>query len=774
MDTSSRALRFVRKELRDKSYPLIHIDPNYMALAPVGQGNTYEKPYADKPDLLKNGQYETLGPTVAYGAFRYGEDKGRLQRYAALSVTVPPRQQGEPSNVTWLIYDTLNHQPGLACHPIALYKGSDKPEFNSDGVYFGQYRFMSTDAQDARNITVALPGIFSPNGLYWRHFTFSDRGTAKALRRSQTTHNIPQVTIAKPGHTFDVATITFSIAVNFTAARTINTFSAAVTKIERDLPLDEVRLATHIRDSASRQCAILCQTENVDPYRLDAQTTGTRSLYNLSQQRDEHYYVYRHIYLVWCAVCLYHFRELNPQLNSERDVFYVRQHLLRSISASQIFTKATTGDFFLFMEKPPRMLARVLQEITRIEGATDQTVQMLTDILVNQLKIQPSPELFAPDGLQGDERDIDDEAGITAQFKFQSNHLGKIWTALKPQTPYPEDGRDSSAIAQEMADQIAQFPYYAGAYAAEIDRIAKAISTGEVSCVPDYTPNEAKKQDNCLHGDVGTSLSALPTVSEKHAHPVAEYFNEGMVAIEVHVLRQGHMVQSVPYLQRVEPPRGMENRFPWPIRPAVEIAFSSGRSSYIPAEIVWITYEKIQNHLHDLPSNEDGSVDPLTGRTFAYRLLKRASQLSYLPAIVIIETKGGNIMCTRSHHESVPPIALIEISEENVVKITSTVFRSALSFGVSGKEHENTVSGWIHANLSGFLPSLWDTTPASTQTQDPNFLFYVLDRTCLGMNPSKEAPPKIQAINVYRDLGTKQLFGIPKMKASRKQRGATA
>jgi hypothetical protein len=385
-------------------------------------------------------------------------------------------------------------------------------------------------------------------------------------------------------------------------------------------------------------------------------------------------------------------------------------------------------------------LYHLLYSLSKVQFNSDgenSNVELLDEILAEQLKTA-SIEMgtLKPHTLDVTEKDK------AVQFSFQATQYEKIFTSvtgIQDRNP------------QSLATTLENKPYYCGAYAAEIDRIAKAYATNEIACVPLLRPGEFTGYE-CTKK---VSLDKIPDAND-HPHPVAEYFNSGMVVTLADLLRDGHTVRVVPYLQNVINNANDSSVLPWPLRPAMEITFASGRTYYQPAEIVWLRYTNL--HLNRRP----GSVTIDSVVAFARDLIKRAKLLYYLPAITLVTTtENGEVTVERSHDASEPPIAIITALNSGLIKVAATLYREEVSNNKTADvEDVRRATSRILSEFSGFCPTTWKISGSSPRND--NDLCYMMERICLGMHPTQaEMGSSVNMDRFKRVLGANQLFGIP-------------
>jgi hypothetical protein len=368
--------------------------------------------------------------------------------------------------------------------------------------------------------------------------------------------------------------------------------------------------------------------------------------------------------------------------------------------------------------------------------------KILSDVLADQLKLSFDRGVFDTVSLTTEEQ------YIASQFTIHANYYSRIWKGLGMQGAF-----DPSQL-QTLAPKIAKRPYYYGAYAAEIDRVGKAFATNEIACVREYDESKNFTEQTCKHG---VSMESVPTGTQQpHPHPVAEFFDAGMVMIQTHLLRRGHNVRAVPYLQRID--EGEFDKFPWPLSPAMEITFLSGKVFYHPAKILWLDYSSLKS---DVASTSE-PTQPLS--TFAERLLQRSKMLCYLPAIAIVKlNERKEVEIERSHDESVPPVAIISVTAEGV-QVTATLNRSTVQFGrVDPKATAwKMIEDRIENEFNGFCPKTW-TLASMTPPSDKYHIFYMVERICLGLSPDVAASGEGYKTDTFRKFATgeSKLFGIP-------------
>jgi hypothetical protein len=417
-----------------------------------------------------------------------------------------------------------------------------------------------------------------------------------------------------------------------------------------------------------------------------------------------------------------------------------RSQILGMILDDEGWIMTTSVDLGISSPILENVLYHLLYSLSQVQFNSDgenSNVELLDNILADQLKTA-SIEMgtLKPHTLDATEQDK------ASQFLFQATQYEKIFTSV----PGIQDRNP-----QSLATTLENKPYYCGAYAAEIDRIAKAYATNEIACVPTLVPGKFTEYE-CTKN---VSLDRIPDTND-HPHPVAEYFNSGMVVTLADLLRDGHTVRVVPYLQNVINNANDSSVLPWPLRPAMEITFASGRTYYQPAEIVWLRY----NDLH--LNRRTGSVTIKTVVDFARDLIKRAKLLYYLPAIALVTTTAnGDVTVERSHDASEPPIAIITVLSSGMIKVAATLYREEISTRVHYQEEDaNRATSRILSEFSGFCPTTWKISGSSPKSD--NDLCYIMERICLGMHPTQaEMGSSANMDRFERVLGANQLFGIP-------------
>ena len=745
-------LKLFRQALKDTSYPIIHIDPNYLSLKEdpdpsVPNDKKYEKRDLNRPFLKSNMEYETLGGSVTYSRLLSSNDPvvpPTAGKYTSNVIVV--EMTSNFSDVTQkhlLVYDvTETAKASEVYHPIAVIKNVDEDipvTVSRDAVFCslgGKLYSFFYYFSDSEIEKLPISANFALSKLDLKHFMFSGTPAQKA----NTARFNAQPIIQMKSNTISFNTYNLSVAVNLSRTRTINTkLGDGGSRLNISLDTYE-RLSDRILTCASAQSAIY-ETALQEPDYVSGARDVFASLAAFFANKDADTFAYCHVYLVWCVLYAYYARVYGMEIYSEEAAFQTRRRILHAIQTDLSWVKTTKT----YLGIPGTGVANVLLDLlvttttvkTRV-NPSDYTP--FADSITNKIKITIKQSHFDHIGLDST------ETNLAQAFTGQIDNYVKIWSA----TGMP--GNYSVKNTPQLSSKIAVAPFYAGGYAAEIDRIAKAIATGEVACVYPFKFDDQKISGyTCKHG---TSLSAVPPLSQNHAHPVAEYFNEGVVVILVHLLRLGHTIRTVPYLQKVTCPSG-DTKYPWALSPAIEITFTSGRKYYHPANIIWLDADKMTVSV-DRKNKDDKSL-----QGFARRLLKRSSMLSFLPALAIVSLdEKGKVACERSHGDNVPPIAVIILGANNSLRIFGTLYRTGLT--LLGQPARNAaIDTYLNREFDGFCPQLWSyiTTPENMGVPSKAC---AMELICLGMDPSvaKNGIPGSEV--KYNSLLTdNELFGVP-------------
>lgn len=758
----SRLIKTIRRELKDRTYPLIHVDPDYTSLTPNGDG-TYEKKNDQLPFLERKLTYETLGQAAKYKKF-YVPSAAEENPYRALEFSISGLQGAR----LFLLYDTTDTDTktklsNLALHPIAIYKSYDNTPPSFSGKYLvannnGTYMKFESTEMDSKMKNL-LPDGFKENTLYQRHFMLAGAGTANP------NDNFKQKEIEVTEHYFVYDKVAYSVALNLSSSRTIDESVAnGVSFTSSAIAPKYNEFYQRVMESASRQCAVFNGYLLECLFKEDG-SDAFEQLRQIAQNTADDYYASRHVLLVWTALLAYYLQIFRPMINSEYDSVRTRQKITQSIVGNKLWKQSTSVDFDLSADEFPRLALEMLKVVTATgtkPAKLDEYRQIANNALNQQLKITIDSSVFKLDSLMTDDSDEQmSEKTLADEFKLQADNYKKIWIALQKEgeyvAPQRADSNASSTSPQAFADKIVQYPFYPGAYATEIDRVAGAIATGEVECVPAYEKGRSDKY-MCDHG---VSLSEVPNSKQQsHPHPVAEYFNEGVVVIAVELLRSGHSLQSVPYFQKIK----SNNGYPWPLRPAIEIQFQSGRKSYVPADILWLKYSETTNKKVAKLSSATDKIS-----VYFHRLLKRATVLKYLPSIVIVTLdKKNQIRCDRSHSELIPPTVIVAISQKNqLVRATSTLYHNGFIFNEGdGAEADKQLDLFVRSQFEGLMPELW--TYRKVQSQGLATQAAIAERMCLGLSPQDAERVTQEATDAADHFLKHELFGIPNLKKKTK------
>jgi hypothetical protein len=745
-------LKLFRQALKDTSYPIIHIDPNYLSLKEdpdpsVPIDKKYEKRDLNRPFLKSNMEYETLGSNVTY--------KRVLSSREPVN---PPTTKGYLSNVVvvemiysfdnviqkhLLVYDvTETASPGEVYHPIAVIKDVDKNVTVSRNAVFCSFKgkpykfFYFFNDTDIKSLPISE--TFASSKLDLKHFMFSGSPGKDEKAAAFEEQTIPRM----QNNTIQFQTYLLSVAVNLSRTRTINPkIGDGGTRIDMSHCTYE-QLSDRILTCASAQSAIY-ETALQKPGYDSGVNDVFASLTSFFANKDADTFAYCHVYLVWCVLYAYYARAYGMEIYSEEAAFQTRRRIQHAILTDLTWVKTTKTYLEITGTGVANVLLDLIMATTTVDiNANPAAYKSFSDSILQKVKISIDKATFAHIGLDGP------ESNFARAFTTQIDNCAKIWSATGMTGVY------SVPETTQLSSKIAVAPFYAGGYAAEIDRIAKAIATGEVACVPQFKFDDQKISGYiCKHG---TSLSAVPPLSHNHAHPVAEYFNEGVVVILVHLLRLGHTIRTVPYLQKVTPPPG-DTKYPWALSPAIEITFTSGRQYYHPANIIWLDAGSMTVNV-DRKTKDGTSL-----QAFARRLLKRSSMLSFLPALAIVSLdEKGKVVCARSHGDNVPPIAVIILGAQDSLQIVGTLYRTGLT--LLGQPARNAaIDTCLNSKFDGFCPQLWrySAPPAATSATSKACMMELI---CLGMDPADAKKGITGSDDMYNSLLTdKELFGVPSL-----------
>ena len=739
--------------LWDDTYPIIHIDPDYRSLQEDSgseEEDKFEKRDSKLPVLIHALPYPINGK-IKLGRLLVPKFQGNeVSKYIALEISVEEHR-------AYIIYDVAYQLPeGTAYHPIAVLKSPKK---------YTRIRFSRDIAGNKQFIAMEKSGFYdlfwrSPDGepstcvpslvdgLVKKHFMFSavqsnvDVNTYGEENFYNVAEYVPPQYTPYQGGLIKIGQLLFSYSLNISSAQTIDESNAIAVTISSSQALNIATVHSRLLDSASRQCSKLC--ENVaHEFATDDGDTEENVVDRLEQRAedtDNELYSARHVHLAWCALFAAYATKIKITDPSESGRYLFRSKMLGLIANDTAWKQTTIQDLHdPKFSVPSRLLQNLLYRFTQGNVQRDELDQ-LSDILGEQLKITFASDVFNVVPLNRD------EAHLADQFRLHANYYKRIWDGLKIGTSYGQD-----APLQLLAQYIEQKPYYYGAYAAEIDRIGKAFATSEIECVAEYRDDDLTTRA-CRHG---VDMDKIPEAGQKaHPHPVAEYFNAGMVMILTHLLRLGHNVKAVPYLQKIN--EGEMGKFPWPLSPAMEIAFKSGRVYYHPAKILWLDYANLRSSIAILEQQQGMSV-----AAFAERLLQRSKMLYYLPAIAIVKRDdNGNVVVERSHGESEPPIAIISIYD-GTVEIAATLYREQTEIETgSFISSERMIEDRIASEFDGFCPQSWNIVDIDTSSVYEKC--YVMERICMGLSIRNATIGKDTiSANFMKFVQQSKLFGIP-------------
>jgi len=741
------ATKLLLKEWKDKAYPIVHIDPDYYSLIEdpeflrSGDGDPFSKINEKVPFLKTALPYPQLDKKkFSFGKTVFAAPAATNQKFAVLEL-----ENKDEEMKAFIVYDiSQQHPPNMMYHPIAVIKNRQP-----NGVRFTQNGYIVTIEQKegeriynhygiGGNLSddLILPDLMTKNELYKRHFMFS-LIYDKNKMDSETASNQYQCT--QQNGVCDCPGIgKLSLSLNVTRARTINEINSKTLDFADQISKRDVY--DRLMSSASRQASVLCGM-SIDDFKYgqnpDEAFTDLQKIVSIT---NNDLYAQRHICLAWCILFVYYTKMIGLPAPNEAAGYRFRSQILGMILDDEGWIMTTSVDLGISSPILENVLYHLLYSLSKVQFSSNgenSNVELLDEILAEQLKTS-SIEMgtLKPHTLDANEQDK------AAQFSFQATQYEKIFTSvtgIQDRNP------------QSLATTLENKPYYCGAYAAEIDRIAKAYATNEIACVPLLRPGEFTGYE-CTKN---VSLDRIPAAND-HPHPVAEYFNSGMVVTLADLLRDGHTVRVVPYLQNVINNANDSSVLPWPLRPAMEITFASGRTYYQPAEIVWLRYTNL--HLNRRP----GSVTIDSVVAFARDLIKRAKLLYYLPAITLVTTtENGEVTVERSHDASEPPIAIITALNSGLIKVAATLYREEVSNNKTADvEDVRRATSRILSEFSGFCPTTWKISGSSPRND--NDLCYMMERICLGMHPTQaEIGSSANMDSFKRVLGANQLFGIP-------------
>jgi hypothetical protein len=750
------ATKLLLRELKDTSYPIIHIDPDYYSLTEdlsrlKRDDDPFSKSDPGVPFLKKTLQY----PQINARKIRFAnkvlvaenvnidlndeDENGRV--FAALKIETMEAD----AEKAYILYDISDSLPeNMMYHPIAVLKDFDSKglKFTTDGkvvitrVSDNSSRFYYYGMGDGAGENLVLPGRVKESRLYEKHFKFASIFNDSSMNDESTIRAIECVTtngICKcPSNN-----LSLSVSLNLTRARAMNESTALA--LNFDGFVSENAVYDRLISSASRQAAILCGMSTAEfsqKYGNNAYDPFTE-LSLISQITDTELYAERHVCIAWCLLFVYYTNKIGLPADFESARYHFRSKVLGMIADDKGWITTTSVDLEINTHVLENVLYHLLYRLS-VPTVAESDMKKFTEVLRTQIKaINVTKTTLKPHVLE------DDEFRLAKQFTFQINHYDKIFEGLKIPV----------ADVQSLATTIENKPYYCGAYAAEVDRIAKAYATSEIACVPRYE-NDKFKGYECKTGNV--SLDKPPPLGPgDHPHPVAEYFNSGVVVILAELLRNGHTVRVVPYLQQVAADNTANaNKMPWPLSPAMEITFASGRKHYEPAKILWLDYQKLY-----LATDSSGPKSPVV---FAHSLIARAKILGYLPAIALVKTTAtGEVTVERSHDASEPPMAIITVLSSGLIKVAATLYREEISNeDTADTEDAKRATSRILSEFSGFCPTTW--TDQGRGSVDPEDLCYMMERICLGMSPEDAAKGLAEnKTNFKRVLTEKKLFGIP-------------
>jgi hypothetical protein len=761
------ATKLLLKELDDTSYRIIHIDPDYQSLQEdpeiQNEDDRLSKVDSSTPFLKQSIAYAQLNKSIQFGdSILVTENNTIKPRWAILEM-----HDADRSWSAHVVYDiSVRCKKEMMYHPIAVIKDRDQKgvKFGADGTLAleTQKEFIVVGLPEEMQIVASLPGIMTQTDLVSRHFYFSELKTVYkdanggVDRDELTLVSSRAYKFSKKNgfYTTGDELGAFSLSLNLTRARTINEENSEPFKFS--LPEDhDNNIYSRVTSSASRQAALLLNSlaydfSTANPPINEDNDNVIATLRTISKLVDNELFALRHVCLVWCALLVYYTNKIGlpPQFESAQYKF--RSKILGMITDDACWVKTTSVDLDSETHILPRVLYRFLYKMSTImrDSSPETLISALAKILSDELRIDDIElDMLKPHTLDGREQ------FLSTEFSDQANHYDKIFIGMNI-TSADKTVKSIHLLAQTIEKK----PYYCGAYAAEIDRIAKAYATNEIACVPEYQSN-VYTEYTCKHRNAGVSLNTTPQIGENdHPHPVAEYFNAGMVVILAALLRAGHTVKTVPYLQPVSTSDvNAAGKMPWPLSPAMEITFASGRKHYHNAAFVWLDYSKL--YLADDNSTSDQPVNPAF---FARRLLQRAKILGYLPAIALVTTtEAGEVTVERSHDASEPPIAIITVLSPRLVKVAATLYHQEISHGASYEEEDaKRATSRILSEFSGFCPTTWTHT-RDGQEDDAGFC-YMMERICLGMSLADAAKGLAEdKTNFRRVLANKKLFGIP-------------
>ncbi len=739
----------LKEALEDKEYPIIHINPDYKSIVPSEQENDplkkYEKEDDKTPFLRRDVSYPRHDLMIRYGSL-ITPDTTSTDFLAVLMCTVV-----EPQQQIAIVYHVPDDGKNKLVHPLAVLKRvetvyllKDKSVVAKIGDKYYTFESPTLGSSDV------VPNRIKTNRLRWKHYSFKD--TTSLPNAPATKYLIASTTTRVNDQNQQVIhnKVYYSLSLNPVLIKSISKFQSIALTIGTGVP-QITKLYSNILSSASRQIAILMNSEALQFFADDVDASAdidqiydhiTTSVQNATDKQ----FPARHLYLVCLALLVNNIKLHGLRLSTDTATVMRRHLAVRSITSDPMWATATKDTSSLKMRVsrlPPifyQLIARVISK--RLDDSKFQAFArpILADF----------PQSLSTDTKHFSVEDWSDkEKADIAQFKLQTNDYTRLYAAL-------------GVVRQDrtvLRDKIEQVPFYAGCYATEVDRIAGAVATNELACVPPYTKDKITGY-TCKHSISPTSMSSVPPAGVgNHPHAVAEFFNEGMVVLMASLLRQEHTIRSVPYFQTVTVDTGC---FPWPLRPAIEITFESDRQYYRDADIMSLRYDKAVSTI-DLPKEITDDVMV----TFVNRLVKRASMLPHLPAIVAIriDKKTLGLNCMRSHDaQTTPCTIIIQGNTGTEIAIVNTLSMNGIYFNQDAAKpvyaDNATIDDFLHSEFAGLLPSLWNLT-AESETATSK-LAYALERICLGLEPVMALDGIDQFHGKMINYLTKhELFGIP-------------